>query len=81
MKKTPLLEVHWEDACSSSAWVTKDEMSHWHDDKMICITVGYLGKQDKHGITIYNTTNQRTKVAGTWFIPKGMIRKIVVLKK
>lgn len=72
----PIVEVEWLDAWGHGEFVesmptTVPEPS---------ITVGYLIRQDKHGIAIVAYAN-RSHVTYTLSIPKGMIRRVRKLKR
>ncbi|MHA1201338.1 MAG: hypothetical protein ACTSQ4_02300 [Candidatus Heimdallarchaeaceae archaeon] len=79
--KFQIVEVEWLDAQTGfSAPIGMDEL----DDVKPLEThsVGYLMKEDKEGITLGFMLFDKQQSFKHWqFIPKGMIKKIVKLKK
>lgn len=80
MKKRPLLEVTWDDAFNNSRWFTQEDAEGWHDSPLRCVTIGWLVKKDKTGITLAHTVvgspNVASDIGSPWHIPTGMIRKV-----
>lgn len=78
--KRPLLEVTWDDAFNSSRWHTQAEAEKWHGEPVRCITIGWLIKRDRHGISLAHTVMgapvMHSDIGSPWHIPKGMIRKV-----
>jgi len=70
-----VVEVLWEDACSSDPWT---EGGHLLDEYM-AITVGILVRRDKHAIHLTSAISNADQRAGRWRIPSGMIRKVRVI--
>lgn len=71
-----IVEVTWEDASSTEGWMPPDEADGYHEREYICVTVGYLVKRDKRGVTLSATVNCTGARGGTWHIPAGMIRRV-----
>jgi len=76
----PILEVEWEDACSSTAWRDVDEAKEWASEPLICVTVGYLISNTKGGIALSMSKTQNS-LGGLWFIPRGVIRRVKRVRK
>lgn len=72
-----IVEVTWEDACSSDPWTRSREVL----DRLTCVTVGYLLKRDKEAIHLAASLNEGGQRSSTWRIPAGMIRKVRVLDR
>jgi hypothetical protein len=70
-----VVEVIWEDACSSDPWSrSKDQL-----EPCICITVGIQLSRDKKGIFLCAAMNDGGQRSSRWRIPAGMIRKVRTL--
>lgn len=75
MKPTPLVEVEWQDAYSDDSWQSAKKARK--SGPMWCRTVGYLLREDDDAIVLADTICETERdVAGTWYIPKGMVRKV-----
>lgn len=70
-----IVEVIWEDACSSDPWTRSREVL----DRLNCVTVGYLLKRDAEALHLAASLNESGQRSSTWRIPVGMVRKVRVL--
>lgn len=75
MTKLKIVEVLWEDACSSDPWSRSTEPL----EPCICVTVGIMLGRDKNGIYLAGAINDGGQKSSRWRIPAGMIRKVRVL--
>lgn len=75
--KLQLVAVYWVDADHNNGWIADDRL----DDKEKCgIAVGFLARKTKKFVTLSHQYN-----IGDWLgefrIPRGMVRKIVVIRE
>lgn len=73
MEKKTLYIVTWNDAWGGSAWREKSAIEH---SPLKVVSVGFLNKQDKTGISLFSRTDENEIVGNISFIPKGMIVKV-----
>jgi hypothetical protein len=74
-----LVEVTWGDAwTSNSGWKDAKELPEHRP--LICKTVGYLIKKDKHGVMLAGTYTEGDGYNAIQFRPMGMVQSIRVLK-
>lgn len=73
--KLKIVEVVWEDACSSDPWTRSTKVM----DQLRCVTVGYLLKRDKNAVHLAASVNEAGQRSSTWRIPAGMVKKVRVL--
>lgn len=73
--KFKIVEVKWEDTCSSDPWTRSKDVL----ERLDCVTVGYLLKRDKSAIHLAASLNESGQRSSTWRIPAGMVRKVRVL--
>lgn len=71
IRKHPKVYVEWFDAFSDMGWKSPSEI----DSHLVCITIGFLVKEDKDGITISCTINNNGEFTDPLTIPRGMIRR------
>jgi hypothetical protein len=85
MKKThvdhyDIVEVEWLDASSNSAFLDVEAAKEVQD--LICFSVGYLLRKDKHSVRINQTFVPNLNEAGKLLeVPMGIVRRITVLRK
>jgi len=76
-----IVEVVWEDAWSNSTkYYTREELDA--EQPLVLHSVGYLLKDDKSGVALtveHNPQGEHSR--HIMFIPRGMIRKMVKLRK
>ena len=74
----PLVEVIWDDAAGlKDGWKATHEMP----DPYIALSVGFLIKDTPGHIIIAQDTDQEGSHNGRTQIPRGMVKKIRVLRK
>jgi hypothetical protein len=81
VKYPPIVHVEWEDACDIDdvdTWVTVDEAPKY--TPMMMQTAGYMVYDGAEGIIITHTVSKDAQ-APRQQIPRGMIRKLTVLRK
>lgn len=76
--KYPVVEIRWGDAWGAPGWKHARDIDN---TPMKCVTVGYLIKQDKHGITTAASLDESSDPGMVSFRPHGMITSVKVLKK
>ena len=81
-KKPSLVLVEWDDAYSNSMWHSDSEVdAEFHDYGWECVTVGYLIRETKTGITLAARASFTNKSWGLLQrIPRGMVKKITRIK-
>jgi len=77
MTKKTLYIVTWHDAWGGSAWRNKSEIDH---SPLRVVTVGFLNKRDKIGISLFSRTDENDVVGNISFIPNDMIVKVQTVK-
>lgn len=75
-----LMLVEWEDAATHGGWNQHEEVVEFHKEPFTCLTVGFLWASDKTGITLVQTLGPSCYGA-LWKIPKGMIKRVSVIKR
>lgn len=81
-QKYPLVEVIWDDATSlSQGWKNKDEFAKEELVPEIVLSVGFVVKETDDHLILAMDTDSDGDHASRSQIPKGMIKKIKVLKK
>lgn len=71
------VEVTWWDSHSSANWRSWDETLEQHKDPCICVTIGFLIKQDKFAVSVASSIGPNTGTyGGVWTIPRGMVKRI-----
>lgn len=70
-----IVEVLWEDACSSDPWSRATDPL----DACLSLTVGIQMGRDEKGIYLAGAVNNSGQRASRWRIPAGMIRRVRVL--
>lgn len=85
--KRKLVEVTWEDAHSSAANVWQDAAAFDEESKVavLCRSVGYVWLDVEDRLVLVASTHdcddwKEQQVSGTLSIPRGMVRKVKVLK-
>lgn len=73
-----LIEVTWGDAWGTNRWY--DETSMPDAKPVMCVSVGFLIKESKAGLTMAATKADNGDYTGVSFRPRGMIKKIRRLK-
>jgi len=73
MKNKKLYIVTWDDAWSGAAWRSNVEIDH---SPVKVVSVGFLNKQDKTGISLFSRSDENGMSGNITFIPKGMIVKV-----
>jgi len=69
-----LVEIVWDDASADCSWLIVDQ--HKEIERELCLTVGFLAKEDKKRVLIAGTLSQDDDdihINNTISIPKGMI--------
>lgn len=81
MKKSlgKVVEVCWLDAHSTDPWTPIDSPDLMFEG-LPCRTYGVCIAVNTEGIAISGSINGSTDVGGTWFIPRGMVTAINILK-
>lgn len=83
-KMQPVI-VHWHDARSSSRWMDQDEFEAWRGDwgDREIQSCGLLAHYSDQGVVIVLSqdmkNDRRQQIAHCLEIPKGMVKKVVVL--
>ncbi len=81
-QKYPLVEVIWDDATSiSQGWKNKEEFDKELIKPEIVLSVGFLVKDSTEHIILAMDTDSDGDHASRSQIPKGMIKKIKILRK
>lgn len=81
-QKYPLVEVIWDDATSiSQGWKNKEEFDKELIRPEIVMSVGFLVKDSAEHIILAMDTDSDGDHASRSQIPKGMIKKIKILRK
>jgi hypothetical protein len=71
------VEVIWQDAAQADGgWTTPEEEAKADQDLEICITRGYLYREDGDFLRVAHTGGDGRHVNGGMKIPKGMIRAV-----
>jgi hypothetical protein len=74
----PLVEVIWNDASElTSGWTDEIEK----DEPQLALSVGFLVRETKEHIIIAQDTDEHGHHNGRSQIPRGMVKKIKVLRK
>lgn len=81
-----LVCVEWLDACSSSGWhamPSEGDPPVIEHQAMLCRTYGVLIQVNEDHIVVAQTVGVKddADVGGLWSLPKGMIRRIEVLRE
>lgn len=81
--KYPLVEVHWEDATNVAEWADLEEAQACKLDVDFNVrNVGYLIRNDAECVVVAARCTEDSKAVGLCErIPRGMVKKVVVLKK
>jgi len=78
----PLVEVIWDDATSlSQNWENKDEFAKKPLKPEIVLSVGFLVKESDDYLVLAMDTDSDGDHASRSQIPKGMVRKLKILRK
>ena len=77
-RKLKFVEIHWDDAASSSEWRKRDELP----TVMGCVTRGWLLYEDDNQVTLAATLQKVNdgEVGELISIPQGMVKKMKRLK-
>ena len=75
-----VVEVCWQDAHSVDPWtpIDSDELVF---EGLPCRTYGVVIAANENGIMVSGSINGCTDVGASWWIPKGMIQLINILKE
>lgn len=77
-QKYPLVEVIWDDAAGlKDGWKATNEMP----EPYIALSVGFLIRDGEHHIIIAQDTDEEGSHNGRTQIPRGMVKRIKVLRK
>jgi hypothetical protein len=87
MKRPPLVEITWYDACSpdNGGWIDIPDLDKWQRG-VLCSTVGFIIGRDKKHIRVaasvnFDITGKEVQgISGTFVIPAGMIGRVRRLK-
>lgn len=74
----PIVKVYWNDACGQRGWLPVGQALH---RAVETISVGYMVKKTKDGVTVVGTLNDQGDCNDVCFVPAGMVTKIEVLQK
>jgi hypothetical protein len=78
----PLVLVEWKDHCSETTWVSPKDLTNQPE---LCLTVGWLVKEDDDGMTIVSCVDAKDPATGTMgstqYIVKSCITGYKVLRK
>ena len=80
MAKRRVLAVYWQDAAQRGEWADADDTRRFIEDPQECLTLGAEIASDKEAVHL-STSVSKDHIGGIWKIPRGMIRKILVLGK
>lgn len=78
--KGEVVEVNWGDAHSLDPWTPLTDLD---DDALValpCVTYGIVIGTSEEGIMVAGSVNAAAVTGANWFIPRGMIKSITVLK-
>lgn len=74
----PIVKVFWGDACGQRGWRPMSDALH---GPVATISIGYMLKRTKLGVTVAATLNDFGDVNDVCFVPSRMITKIEVLRR
>jgi hypothetical protein len=78
----PLVLVEWKDHFSETTWVSPKDISNKPE---MCLTVGWLVKEDEDGLTVVSCIDPKDPVngtmGGTQYVVRSCITKQVILRK
>lgn len=74
----PIVKVYWDDACGQQGWRSVSDARH---SAVETISIGYLVKKTKVGVTVAATLNDQGEVNDVVFVPAGMVTKIEILRR
>ena len=74
-----IVEVIWYDSCTSGGWKSIEDMTDTRP--LICCTVGYLLKRDRHIIQIIQSQTEYHKLSDSMTIPRACVLSYRVLRK
>ena len=74
----PIVKVFWDDACGGGGWRPVANALH---RAVETVTVGYMVKKTKLGVTVAATLNDQGDCNDVCFVPRGMIKSIEVLRR
>lgn len=75
-----VVECCWLDAHSIDPWTPIDSPDLIFEG-LPCRTYGVVIAANEDGLAISGSINGSTDVGGTWFIPRGMIQQLNILKE
>lgn len=61
---------------AKTSWRSLEEAREYHNEPVICTTVGYLVVSDRKGLTLAMSTSPSGYLGALWFVPRGMVQKI-----
>lgn len=83
--KYPLVIVEWEDATNIATWMDEEEALNFEehlDADYNCLNVGYLLRSDDECVIVAARSTQDFKAFGlVERIPRGMVKKVRILKR
>jgi len=74
-----IVSVQWEDACSCSGYYDRDHPEKFNT--LLCVTVGHLVRNTHKDIVLASELFEDKDTRHIHTIPKGMVRKVVVLEE
>lgn len=75
-----LVYIEWHDAYSHDPWGEIDDVAEGIESPCVCMTVGWLLKEDDDCYIICHTTNTDNQVTGSLHIPKP-VKQFKVLRQ
>lgn len=75
-----VVECCWLDAHSTDPWTPIDSPDLMFEG-LPCRTYGIVVAANENGVAISGSINGATDVGATWFIPRGMVTNITILKE
>jgi len=74
-----LVEVEWDDACARGGWLPMDK--HIEQHALRTRSVGYRLRNDREAIVLLQSQNIHDEYSDAIVIPRGMVRKVRVLRR
>lgn len=78
--KGEVVEVLWGDAHSVDPWVPLEELDADALVALPCSTFGIIIGTSEEGIMVAGSVNAAGSTGANWFLPRGMIKSITILK-
>ena len=78
--KGEVVEVEWGDAHSLDPWTPLESLDIDALVALPCNTYGIVLGTSEEGIMVAGSVNAAACTGANWFIPRGMIKSITVLK-